>query len=117
MTLSKFSQRLAHAHHHHVGDAAVLVGDVAEVFRRHPHLADDLGSGQVAVEALRRRWSRSWQFSAQPICEDTHSVPRVGSGMYTVSIALPLSMPSNHLCVPSAARLVQQGLRRDRCSR
>ncbi len=45
-------QRLAHAHHHHVGEPALLVRDVAEVAGRDPHLADDLGGGQVAVEAL-----------------------------------------------------------------
>jgi hypothetical protein len=45
-------QRLAHAHHHHVGEAAHLVRHVAQVARGNPHLADDLGGGQVAVEAL-----------------------------------------------------------------
>src|SRR5581483_1728293 len=45
------------------------------------------------------------QFSAQPICEDTHNVPREGSGMYTVSTALPPSMPSSHLRVPSLETL------------
>ncbi|KAG1240551.1 hypothetical protein G6F68_017549 [Rhizopus microsporus] len=45
-------QRLAHAHHHHVGEAAHLVRHVAQVACGNPHLADDLGGGQVAVEAL-----------------------------------------------------------------
>ena len=62
-----------------------------------------------AVDKLRLKpcapVEQKLQFSAQPICEDTHKVPRVGSGMYTVSIALPLSMPSSHLCVPSVATL------------
>ena len=50
------------------------------------------------------------QFSPQPICEETHSVPRVGSGMYTASIALPPSMPSSHLWVPSLAALSSKAL-------
>src|SRR6185437_5326381 len=50
------------------------------------------------------------QLRPQPICEDTHSVPRVGSGMYTVSIALPPSMPSNHLWVPSLEALSSKAL-------
>ena len=33
--LSKIRQRLAHAHHHHVGEAALLVRHVAEMARRH----------------------------------------------------------------------------------
>src|SRR3546814_1802128 len=36
-------QRLAHAHHHHVGELALLVRHVAQVLRGDPHLADDLG--------------------------------------------------------------------------
>ncbi len=44
------------------------------------------------------------QFRPQPTCEDTHSVPRVLSGMYTVSMAFLPSTPiaSSHLWVPSA---------------
>ena len=38
-------QRLAHAHHHHVGELALLVRDVAAVARRDPHLADDFRGG------------------------------------------------------------------------
>ena len=47
-------QRLAHAHHHHVGELALMVRHVAQVLRRHPHLADDLGGGKIAIETLRR---------------------------------------------------------------
>src|SRR5690606_41891824 len=46
-------QGLAHAHHHHVGDRPVDLGRYgAEGFVGDPHLADDLGGGQVAAEAL-----------------------------------------------------------------
>jgi len=41
------------------------------------------------------------QSSAQPACEDTHSVPRLVSGMNTVSTALALPTSSSHLRVPS----------------
>ena len=45
-----------------------------------------------AVDRLRLKpWvavEQNWQFSAQPTCEDTHSVPRPLSGMNTVSMAL-----------------------------
>jgi hypothetical protein len=42
------------------------------------------------------------QSSAQPACEDTHRVPRLVSGMNTVSTALALPTSSSHLRVPSA---------------
>ncbi|MNR30217.1 hypothetical protein D3C85_1476600 [compost metagenome] len=45
------------------------------------------------------------QLTAHPACEDTHSVPRVSSGMYTVSTALPAPTSSSHLRVPSADTL------------
>jgi hypothetical protein len=45
-------QRLAHAHHHHIGELALFVRHVAQMPRRHPDLADDFGGGQIAVEAL-----------------------------------------------------------------
>ena len=58
-----------------------------------------------AVDRLRLKpcvpVEQNWQLSAQPTCEDTHSVPRPLSGMYTASIAFSPSMPSSHLCVPS----------------
>jgi hypothetical protein len=41
--------------------------------------------------------------SAQPACDETHSVPRLRSGMNTVSMALPVPTLSSHLRVPSAA--------------
>ena len=41
--------------------------------------------------------------SAQPAWEEMHSVPRLTSGMNTVSIALPVPTSSSHLRVPSAA--------------
>ena len=41
------------------------------------------------------------QLTAQPACDDTHSVPRVSSGMNTVSTALPLPTSISHLRVPS----------------
>ena len=49
----EIQQRLAHAHHHHVGELALAMRHVVQMFRCNPHLADDLRSGQVAVEALR----------------------------------------------------------------
>jgi hypothetical protein len=41
------------------------------------------------------------QSKAQPTCDETHSVPRPGSGMNTVSMALSSSKRNNHLIVPS----------------
>ena len=41
------------------------------------------------------------QSRAQPTCEETHSVARSPSGMYTVSMALPSSRRITHLRVPS----------------
>src|SRR5262249_9549212 len=49
-------KRLAHAHHHDVGDEpalALAVGPVIETIPRHHHLADDLARGEVAHQALR----------------------------------------------------------------
>src|SRR3546814_6181081 len=58
-----------------------------------------------AVDRLRLKpWvavEQNWQLSAQPTCDDTHSVPRPLSGMNTASMALLPSMPSSHLWVPS----------------
>src|SRR5258708_8598386 len=45
------------------------------------------------------------QLTAHPACDDTHSVPRVSSGMYTVSTALLLPTSISHLRVPSGAKL------------
>ncbi len=60
------------------------------------------------------------QFRPQPTCEDTHSVPRVLSGMYTVSMAFLPSTPiaSSHLWVPSAEGLSKMmfGTRTSACS-
>ena len=39
--------------------------------------------------------------TAQPACEDTHSVPRPVSGMNTVSTASPPPTSNSHLTVPS----------------
>ena len=62
-----------------------------------------------AVDRLRLKpWvavEQNVQLSAQPTCEDTHSVPRPLSGMYTVSMAFFGSMPSSHLWVPSVDSL------------
>jgi len=41
------------------------------------------------------------QLTAQPACVEMHSVPRVSSGMNTVSTALPLPTSTSHLRVPS----------------
>ena len=41
------------------------------------------------------------QLSAQPACVETHKVPRSVSGIYTVSIALPVPTFNSHLRVPS----------------
>src|SRR5690606_30691806 len=49
----EIQQWFAHAHHHHVGDGTGLVaGETTQLAVRQPDLADDLGSGQIAVEAL-----------------------------------------------------------------
>ncbi|RMT72361.1 hypothetical protein ALP42_05570 [Pseudomonas savastanoi pv. nerii] len=46
-------QRLTHAHHHHVGDGTVDGRRyAAKGFVGNPHLTDDFGGGEVAVEAL-----------------------------------------------------------------
>ena len=42
------------------------------------------------------------QPTAQPACEETHSVPRSSSGMKTASTALPSPTSNSHLMVPSA---------------
>ena len=51
-------QRLAHAHHHHIGDEAAAgrgfaVGPVVEAVARHHDLADDFARGEVAHQPLR----------------------------------------------------------------
>jgi hypothetical protein len=61
--LAVVGQGLAHAHEHHVGDDAVILGKIvtgrqaargpAERLRREPDLRHDLGGGQVAREPLR----------------------------------------------------------------
>ncbi len=49
----EIQQRLAHAHHDHVGDGAVDLGrNGPEGFIGKPHLANHFGGGEVAVEAL-----------------------------------------------------------------
>src|SRR5687767_8952917 len=42
------------------------------------------------------------QSSMQPTCEEMHSVPLSGSGMYTISNACDASARNIHLRVPSA---------------
>ena len=42
------------------------------------------------------------QVSVQPTCEETQSVPRSSSGMWTLSTSWPSGMRSSHLRVPSA---------------
>ena len=58
-----------------------------------------------AAERLRtRRWVPVWQkrqVSVQPTWEETQSVPRSSSGMWTVSTSWPSANPSSHLRVPS----------------
>jgi hypothetical protein len=51
----KIEERLAHAHHDDVGELALLVGHVAEMFGGDEYLADDLGGREIPVEALRAR--------------------------------------------------------------
>src|SRR3990167_4439724 len=41
------------------------------------------------------------QSNAQPACDDTHKVPRVPWGIYTVSTQLPDATRTTHLRVPS----------------
>jgi hypothetical protein len=95
-------QRLAHAHHHHVGDDAVAGLEVAaqEVLGE-PQLGHDL----AAVRLREKPWwpvEQKRQPTAQPACDDTHSVPRSSSGMNTASTALPWPTSNSHLMVPSA---------------
>jgi hypothetical protein len=58
------------------------------------------------------------QSSAQPTCEEMHSVPRPGSGMNTISIACEASARSSHLRVPSLERcaVTISGRRTSACS-
>ena len=62
-----------------------------------------------AVVRLRlnpwRPVEQNWQAIVQPAWVETHSVPRLASGMKTVSTALPWPTSSSHLRVPSAATL------------
>ena len=62
-----------------------------------------------AVVRLRlnpcRPVEQNWQAIVHPACVDTQSVPRLASGMNTVSTALPAPTSSSHLRVPSAAWL------------
>jgi len=53
--IAEIGERLAHAHQHHVGDAALATRLETEFTVGEPDLADDLGGGEVAVEALLRR--------------------------------------------------------------
>ena len=57
-------ERLAHAHHHDIGDAAlagrhhavgrpVAARPIAQAVARHHHLADDFAGGEIAHQALR----------------------------------------------------------------
>ena len=48
----KIGERLAHAHHHHVADNALVFRVVAHRLVGPPQLADDFGGGEIAVEAL-----------------------------------------------------------------
>ena len=45
------------------------------------------------------------QLSVQPTCDDTHKVPRLSSGMNTISMALLPGTFNNHLRVPSSDKL------------
>ena len=48
----EISQRLAHAHHHHVADIALALRRVAQGFIRHPKLTNNFRHRQIAVKAL-----------------------------------------------------------------
>src|SRR6185436_12478460 len=60
-----------------------------------------------ATERLRLKPCRPVEQNAhsraQPTWDDTHRVPRLVSGMNTVSMPLPVPTDSSHLRVPSAA--------------
>ena len=63
----------------------------------------------ATISAVLRLREKPWcpveqkrQPTAQPACDDTHSVPRSASGMKTVSTASPLPTSNSHLTVPSA---------------
>src|SRR5437879_2318903 len=73
---------------------------------------------------LRLRLKPCWavaqneQSSAQPTCEEMHSVPRSGSGMNTISNAWAASARSSHLRLPSPERCCERicGARTSACA-
>jgi len=84
-TASKLYSGSPHPHHHHVGDEAaagrgLAVGPVVETVARPPSLADDLAGGEIAHQPLGAGVAER-EFSVQPTCEETHSVPRSVSGI------------------------------------
>jgi hypothetical protein len=63
-------ERLAHAHEHDVGDHAVAVGRIAELAVGKPHLPDDFGGVEVAVETLLRRRAEAAVHLAADLARD-----------------------------------------------
>src|SRR6185436_2259628 len=64
----------------------------------------------ATISAVLRLRLKPWcpvaqkrQLTAQPACDEMHSVPRPVSGMKTVSTASPAPTSKSHLIVPSAA--------------
>ena len=113
-------QRLAHAHHHDVGDRALArrAGRGAGAARTRRARA-----GRRSRRCVRLRLKPWWpvaqkrQLTAQPACDEMHSVPRPASGMKTVSTASPSPTSNSHLIVPSLRDLLARDRQRRRLRR
>src|SRR5690606_41328989 len=67
-------------HEHYVGDDAILAGRKAELAIGEPHLADDLGRGQVAIEALLAGGAEAAVHGAAHLTRNTQrAAPRLGN--------------------------------------
>jgi hypothetical protein len=94
-------QRLAHAHHHHVGDDALGALQVLaqEVFGK-PQLGDDFARAEVAAEALVPGGAESGNRPhSRPATTRTGAAVVLGNEYGFDGIAVPTS--NSHLIVPS----------------
>src|SRR5690606_22895232 len=70
----KVQQRLAHAHHHYVGDTALTAfALLVEAHGRHIHLANDFGHAEIAVKTLLTGGAETAIESALNLRTDTES--------------------------------------------